>query len=535
MPAPADLAILNARIRTLDPGRPLAQAVAVRDGLIVGVGEDAEVRELCGTATELIDAGGDAVVPGLVDSHSHPFLGAVETQGADLAGAASIDDVRQRLAAERRRCGDGSWITGHSLAYSVFEGREASGELFAEAVGGAPAVLTFFDFHTALATPAALAAAGIDSARTFSDSSEIVCRADGRPTGELREGAIGLVTEVMPELTGEARLAAIAGALAAMNRVGLTATHMMDGTLATPGECRALEDSGRLTVRQTVPFTVEPTMGDEQIEAAIRAGADGGRLWRSGWAKFFIDGVVETGTAWLEEPDTEGRGQHPNWPDPQRYVDVICRFAEAGFPSITHAIGDRAVRAALDAYLAAGPVARGPHRIEHIETMRDSQLPRFAAQGVAASQQAIHLQWMRSDLSDPWSRSLGPELSGRGFRLGDIRRSGAILALGSDWPVAGYDPRQGMAWARLRRAPGSRDLPAYGAAGQCLTALEALEGYTTEAARTVSEDDISGRIAPGMRADLTAFADDPVECDADDLPDLPVTLTVVAGRVVHRG
>ncbi|MFL6042291.1 MAG: amidohydrolase family protein, partial [Gaiellales bacterium] len=120
MPAPADLAILNARIRTLDPGRPLAQAVAVRDGLIVGVGEDAEVRELCGTATELIDAGGDAVVPGLVDSHSHPFLGAVETQVADLAGAASFDDVRQRLAADRRRCGDGSWITGHSLAYSVF-------------------------------------------------------------------------------------------------------------------------------------------------------------------------------------------------------------------------------------------------------------------------------------------------------------------------------------------------------------------------------------------------------------------------------
>jgi len=101
--------------------------------------------------------------------------------------------------------------------------------------------------------------------------------------------------------------------------------------------------------------------------------------------------------------------------------------------------------------------------------------------------------------------------------------------------VAGYDPRQGMAWARLRRAPGSRDLPAYGGPGQCLTALEALEGYTTEAARAVSEDDISGRIAPGMRADLTAFADDPVECDADDLPDLPVTLTVVAGRVVHRG
>jgi predicted amidohydrolase YtcJ len=394
-------------------------------------------------------------------------------------------------------------------------------------------MLTFFDFHTALATPAALVAAGIDGPRTFDDSSEIVCRGDGRPTGELREGAIGLVSDVMPELTGEARLQAIAEALAAMNRVGITATHMMDGTPATPGECRALEESGRLTVRQIVPFTVEPTMSDEEIDAAIRAGADGGRLWRSGWAKFFIDGVVETGTAWLEDADTHGRGHHPNWPDPQRYLDVVCQFARAGFPAITHAIGDRAVRAALDAYLAAGPVARGRHRVEHIETMRDDQLPRFADEGVAASQQAIHLQWMKADLSDPWSQTLGPERCRRGFRLGDIRRSGAILALGSDWPVAGYDPREGMAWARLRRAPGERDRAAYHPE-QCLTALEALEGYTTEAAGVVYEDDISGRIARGMRADLSVFAEDPLECSADDLPDVPVTLTVVAGRVVHR-
>jgi predicted amidohydrolase YtcJ len=529
----SDLVVLGARIRTLDAQLPWASAVAIADGVIVAVGDDDEVRAAAPSGAEVIDGSGMCIVPGLTDSHMHPFMGALETRGADLAGAATVDEVRQRLAAERRRCGEGDWITGYSLEYRVFDGMEADGELFAEAVGGNPALLTFFDFHTAIATPPALTAAGITGARAFDDASEIVLRPDGRPTGELRERAINLVAVAMPEPTRAQRLTFIAEALAAMNRTGLTACHMMDGSPATPDECSDLERDGRLTVRQVVPYTVEPTASDDEIAEAIRAGATHGRLWRSGWAKFFIDGVVESGTSWLEEPDIHGRGSEPNWPDPERYADVIGRFARANMPSITHAIGDRAVRCALDAYRRAGRVDRAPHRVEHIETMQDDQLPRFAAEGVVASQQAIHLQWMRPDRSDPWSRTLGPERSARGFRTAELRRSGAVLALGSDWPVAGYDPREGMAWARLRRLPGDREAGSYNPEQQ-LTALEALEGYTTQAAAAVNDQAVAGRIAPGMRGDLTAFADDPVECDADELPQLPVTLTVVDGRAVFR-
>jgi predicted amidohydrolase YtcJ len=520
-------------VRTLDDARPFASALAIQDGLIVAVGDDGDIREMCGPQTEVVDGRGMAVVPGLTDSHQHPFMGAMDTRGADLAGAETVDEVRRRLAVERRRCGDGAWITGHSLEYRVFDDMAASGRLFEDAVGGAPAVLTFFDYHTAIATPAALAAAGIDGPRRFDDSSEIVCDERGAPTGELRERAIGLVEAVRPAVSLEERLQIIAGALASMNRTGLVAAHMMDGTLETPSLCAELESRGLLTVRQVVPFTVEPTMSDEDIGEAIAAGPQDGALWYSGWAKFFIDGVVETGTAWLEQPDTEGRGTAPNWPDPERYAAVVRRFAEAGWPCITHAIGDRAVRCALDAYRAAGSVERGPHRVEHIETAQDDQIARFVPEGVVASQQAIHLQWMTADMSDPWSRSLGRERAGRGFRSGDLRRSGAVLALGSDWPVAGYDPREGMAWARLRRRPGDRDAEPY-LPHQRLSALEALEGYTTHAARAVNEAAVAGRIAPGMRGDLTAFAEDPVDCDADELPDVPVVLTVVGGRVVHR-
>jgi len=528
-----DLVIVGARVRTLDPARPWASSVAIADGTVVAVGADDEVRAAAAAGSELVDGRGMAIVPGLTDSHSHPFLGALETRGADLAGAASVEQVRERLAAERRRCGGGECITGHSLEYRVFDVVEVSGELFAEAVGGNPALLTFFDFHTGVATPAALSLAGVDGARSLEGAGEVVCRADGLPTGELRESAIELVAVAMPEPTREQRLDLIAAALADMNRVGLTASHMMDGTLETPDECRTLEAGGRLTVRQVVPFTAHPSMNDDEVGAAIAAGAQAGRLWRSGWAKLFIDGVVEPGTAWLEQPDTAGRGMVPNWPDPDRYARVIARFAAAGFPSITHAIGDRGVRCALDAYRAAGQVARGPHRVEHIETMQDDQLPRFAAEGVVASQQAIHLQWMNPDHSDPWSRALGDERSRRGFRTAELRRSGAVLALGSDWPVAGYDPREGMAWARLRRRPGDSDAEAYNPE-QRLTALEALEGYTTQAALAVADGEVAGRVAPGFRGDLTCFAGDPVECDADELPQLPVLMTVVDGRAVWR-
>ena len=215
------------------------------------------------------------------------------------------------------------------------------------------------------------------------------------------------------------------------------------------------------------------------------------------------------------------------------YDAAVAMFAGEGFQVVTHAIGDRAVRRALDAYRSAGAGPGIRHRVEHAETLKDGELSRFAREGVVASMQPLHLQWLRPDGTDSWSRRLGPERSARAFRMKDLLGSGATVALGSDWPVAHYDPRAGMAWARLRRRPGERDtaplLPDQG-----LTGLEALVGYTGQAASAVGEEGVGGRIKPGFRADLTAFARDPAECDADELPDLPVTLTVVGGKVVYR-
>ena len=150
-----------------------------------------------------------------------------------------------------------------------------------------------------------------------------------------------------------------------------------------------------------------------------------------------------------------------------------------------------------------------------------------------ASMQPLHMQWRRADNSDSWAARLGPERTARAWRTADLLRAGTRLALGSDWPVAQNDPRLGMAWARLRRKPGDLDTRVF-EPDQRLSAIDTLHGYTTAAAATVGERELGGRIIPGLRADLSVFAEDPVDVSADDLPELPVVATVVDGRVVHR-
>ncbi len=527
----ADGALVGARIRTLDPARPYATAVAWRDGTIIAVGSDTEVRESCDATTTIRDLHGAAVVPGLTDAHIHPFHGAELTNGADLTGLRTLPEVLAALRRERQRVGPGAWVFGHALAYEAFRDTGIDGELLEPAIGQNPTILSFFDFHTALATPSALRIAGVDGPRTFDETAEIVCDDRGVPTGELREGAaMAPVYAVVPALTHAQKLDAYALAMAAMNASGLTGGHVMLRHLGLRDVCRELEESGRLSLRLVLPLHQEPDVSDEQVDEDLRRRDANGRLWRAGAAKFFIDGVVETGTAWLYEPDTNGSGVTSFWPDPDRYASVVRRFADAGFQCITHAVGDRAVRAALDAYQGAGRPAGGAmHRIEHIETLQDHDLPRFAAEGVAASMQPLHMENNSGERTDPWSCTLGDERALRAFRTRDLLDSGAVLALGSDWPVARFDPRRGMAWCRLRREPGRPDAVPV-TPGQALTALETLHGYTTGAARVIGEQHVSGRVAAGYRADLSCFAEDPVDVSADDLITLPVVATIVDGR-----
>jgi hypothetical protein len=529
-----DLALVNGRVRTLDPERPEATAVGIAGGAIVAVGDDAEIAAARGPQTETINLGGAAVVPGITDSHLHPFMGAIQARGADLMDARTLDDVRRLLDAERARCAPHEWVLGYGLDYNVFDATGIRGDLVADAVGGGPAVLTFIDFHTALATPRALELAGVDGPRTFREHAEVVVGADGVPTGELREnGAMTLVRDAMPELTAAERYRLCVQQLRRFAAVGITGAHGMDGDLTTLDLLRELEANGDLAMRLVTPFWSQPETPEDVWEAYARHRDEHGRRWRAGTAKLFIDGVIDSGTGWLVEPDSEGAGTDAFWPDMDKYRRAVAFFASAGFQVITHATGDRGVREALDAYKKAGAAPGIRHRIEHIETLQPSDLPRFAAEGVIASMQPQHIMWCAADRSDNWSRRLGPERSGRAFPVRSLLESGATVTLGSDWPVARYDWREGVAAAQLRRPPGHPELAAYD--DQAIDALTALRGYTTQPALTAGAQDRLGRVRAGYAADLTVLAEDPVDTAPDDLLQLPVLLTVVDGEITFRG
>jgi predicted amidohydrolase YtcJ len=532
--AAADTILTGAEVITLDPARPSAEAVAIKDGRVVAVGDAREMRPWRGSGTETIGLDGATLTPGLVDGHTHPVLGTDLATGIDLSGCTDVGQLRAVLAEAAGAARRGDWVRGFGLDHNTFGGRPITSAVVDDVLGGVPAFLRLYDGHSALVSAEALRLAGITGPRHFEQHSTVVCDADGRPTGHLVEhAAMDLVQEAMPTQDLGERRARVLALLHRMAAAGLTGGHVMDCSGDALELIRGIEESGELPLRLRLAPWCMPGADTATLDRLVRGNGRGGRRWHLGAVKFFIDGTVEGGTAWLEHPDCHGEGTASLWRDPADFTRAVRHLAAAGVQTATHAIGDAGVRHVLDTL--SGVDTKGVlHRIEHIETLPEEQVPRFARIGVAASMQPTHSAYTRADHTDEWSRRLGDTRADRAWVCGDIRRSGAPLVLGSDWPIADFDPREVLATARLRRLP-SRPEAAPVGTGQALTALAALEGMTSQAALVAGESTVSGRIAPGFRADLTAFGVDPVRAPADELAQAPIRFTMVEGRATYLG
>ncbi|AGS68072.1 amidohydrolase [Streptomyces collinus] len=534
---PADLVLLSARL--LDPGTGGLlphTALAAGNGVITHLGDDRTARALAGPGSTVVDLRGAVVTPGFTDGHLHPVSGAERTMGVDLSGCRDLTAVRAALAAAVTGLRPGAWLRGWGLDPNAFGGEPVGAAALGPVLDGVPALVDLFDGHSLLASARALELAGVDGPREFAQGSEIVCDADGRPTGLLLEdAACELVEAVAPRPTDAEVRARTAEVLRGMAASGLTGGHAMDANGPSLSVYAALEAEDALPLRLRVAPWCRPEADDDAVAGLVRAQGTGGTLWRVDGVKLFMDGTIDNGTAWLETPDCHGESDHAFWPDPQRYTQVVAALHRAGVPTATHAIGDAAVRHVLDSVekALAGDPAPVRHRVEHIETVPDDTVRRFARLGVAASMQPTHCcEFTRADHTDNWSRRLGEERAGRAFRCRDLWAAGARVVLGSDWPIAPYPPLQVMAGARHRR-PADLSLPPHGP-GQALTPLQALQGITLNAAWVAGEEHLAGRLAAGHRADLTVLAGNPLEVPDDELAGLPVVLTVVAGRPTHR-
>ncbi|MEB4614792.1 amidohydrolase [Leucobacter sp. M11] len=534
----ADVIISGGRVLTMDdsPRQDGPRSIAIAGGRILAVGEaDAVLAAHLGPNTELHDAAGQTVTPGLIDAHLHPIQGVEIVRGVDLGGVNTLDGLLSRLRAEaaRVRAGQGDgWVRAWNLDYAAFQGRPYAAATIDAAVAGLPALILFFDVHTAVASSEALRIAGIDGARSFADTSEIVVDAAGRPTGELREeSAFNLVLHAQPQPSQEEVAREARAILLRLRRSGVTGGVIMDGSPDSLDLLDAIDAGpGGLPVRLQSAMIHNPGTTEAEHEAILAQRDRAGQRWRGGLIKLFIDGVIDNGTGWLYEPDTAGEGLTSFWGDVDAFRETVRRYTAAGFQIATHAIGDRAIGETITAYLASGVAAAGrpPHRIEHVECLADPDLARMAEHGITASLQMLHMQWRLPEGADAWATRLGPERAAKAWPAGSIVGARVPLALGSDWPVADLDARLGLAWAVLRRTPGDPDAPVF-EPHERLTPEQALMGYTRAAALAQGDDDL-GLIAPGARADLAIWASDPSRATGDELISIPVTATYLDGE-----
>ena len=525
----ADLILTGGRTRTLDPQNPEGDAVAVSGGRIVAVGDERDVLSLRGRTTQVVDVDGATVLPGLVDSHLHPTFGLDLAAGLDLSGCRTLTAVRNALAAAAAVADGDDWVQAWGLDPNVFGDLPITAAAVDDVVGGRPALIRLFDGHGALASTAALRRAGVDGARRFASTSRVEVDDDGAPTGLLlEEEAMALVDRVVPVEPFAARVERLAGLLRDMAGTGLTGGHVMDCNGDTLELLAALDEQGRLPLRLRLHPWCRPGDAAEGVPALVALQGRGGRLWRVDGVKLFMDGTIDGGTAWLHEPDCHGESTRAYWLEPAGYRAAVVRLHAAGVGTATHAIGDAAVRYVLDS-LEGLPASGVRHRIEHIETLPDEDVLRFGRLGVIASMQPTHAtDYTLADHSDNWSRRLGAERADRAWRCADVLAGGGVLTLGSDWPIAPFDPRTVLAAAQLRRPPARPDLDPVNP-GQALSAEQALHGYTRAPAWAARVEQEAGMVREGFRADLTVLAGDPLDVPAQELPAVPVTHTVVDG------
>ncbi|WP_432190041.1 amidohydrolase [Streptomyces sp. Tue6028] len=541
----ADLIVRAARIENFTgtaaptghhvPAVRTGSVLAVKDGRVLAVGGDEILDRYRGTGTDVREFPGATVTPGLTDAHAHPVWGSIEIgSGLDLGGLTTLDVVCDRIAGHLGTLAPGAWVTGFDLDINVF-GAAPGGEVFGRRFPGVAISLMTRDAHALVVSPTVVRQVGLTGRETFDDASRIVVGADGRPTGFIVElQAMGVVLDHYPDVPVTTAAGHVATQLHKLAATGLTGLHAMDFTDPSEAVYREIERTGDLPLRVRCSPLVPADSGPDVWAAVAKTQALAGRRWHVEGAKFMLDGTADNGSAWFDHPDVLGQNRHPLWKDVEAYRAAVRYFTERGIPTATHAIGDRAVRFALDVIEEAGNPGRAPHRIEHIESIPDDLLGRFAALGVVAGLQPVHATRMtRPDQSDNWSRRIGPRRVAHGWRTRDLLDHGAVVALGSDWPIGIGDPRIALADAQLRR-PVDEPTAAPVQPGQRISAREAYAGMTIATATAAGAGHRLGRIAPGYAADLAVFAYHPLDLTPEQQAVNPVLATFVDGSpIVH--
>jgi hypothetical protein len=552
-PKYAELVLVNGKIRT--PAHPsgFTRAAAISGGTMLALCGDDEIRDFIGPFTRVVDLRGRLAIPAFGDAHVHPVQGGLESLRCDLTShktrAGYLDAVAAYCAAQAT-----GWVLGGGWSMPAFPGGTPAAADLDAVTGSRPAFLPNRDHHSAWVNSAALAIAGVTRDTRDPDDGRIERDHEGNPTGALHDGAMRLVADNVPP---PSRAELTAGLLAAQRYLhSLGITSIQDACVGEAGEIsipdafatyRAAATDRLLTCRVTGALWWDRLRGLHQLDILQerREQADGGGYFRATSVKLMLDGVCETFTAAMGEPYLDGHGNvtgHAGslFIEPDELAEITGKLADLGFQMHFHAIGDRAVSAALDALSALpdGLRASGRHHIAHLQFIRPADIERFAQLGVVANFQPL---WACKDeqndrLTVPF---VGLGRANWQYRIWSLLRLGTRLAFGSDWPVSSADPLQELHVAvnrvlstRLGK-PGSAETTAPLLPAEAIALDAGLEAFTRGVAYVNHEEDVAGTLEPGKVADVAVLDQDLFTIAPGAIGDTSVALTIAGGKVVH--
>jgi hypothetical protein len=553
-PRGAELVLVNGKIRT--PAHPsgFTQAAAVSGGVITALGPDDEVRDFIGPTTRVVDLRGRLAIPAFGDAHVHPVQGGLESLRCDLARFKSRPDYLAAIADYSERLPRSAWVLGGGWSMPAFPGGTPTAADLDAVTGGRPAFLPNRDHHSAWVNSAALAIADVTRATPDPVDGRIERDGQGNPTGALHDGAMRIVADYVPSPSQAELTTALLAAQRHLHSLGITSVQ--DACVGDAGEIsipdtfaayRSAAADRLLTCRVTGALWWDRVRGLHQFDTlqARREEADGGGYFRATSVKLMLDGVCETFTAAMGTPYLDGHGHSTGhagslFIEPDELTEAAGRLADLGFQMHFHAIGDRAVKAALDA-LAALPEAQrisGRHHIAHLQFINPADLERFAKLGVTGNFQPL---WACKDaqndkLTLPF---VGLERANWQYRIGSLLRLGTHVAFGSDWPVSSADPLQELhvavnrvLSARLGQ-PGTDETTVPLLPAEAIGVDAAVAAFTRGVAYVNHEEDVAGTLEPGKFADFAVLDQDLYAIPANAIGDTSVAMTIASGQVVH--
>jgi len=540
----ADLVVTNGTLYTVDAGRSVAQAMAVKDGVIVYVGDGAGAQAWIGSGTRVLDLKGRLVLPGLVDSHAHAPDAVSAIYEVSLYGMGTVDEIKQAIADFLVADPNLTALRGAGWINAVFGPRGPTRDILDAIAPDIPVVLSSEDYHSVWVNSKVLDMAGITAATADPAGGIIERAADGSPSGTLRESAAELVAGVIPDYTVEQYVEGLRSLQQMAHSYGITTVYVPSSDETTRQALHTLEASGEMSVRFPTAIVVDPE-GDLSVVdrlGQIRDQEKGGNYWIAG-AKIFMDGVLEGGTAYLEEPYLYKPGDRGEllW-DPQKYNQMCAALDKAGFAIHVHSIGDAATRLTLDGFAYArqqnGERDARP-AVTHLQLVNPADIARFAALKVVAVPQPY---WFVVDAYYTQAvEYVGQERADRQYPMKTFFDQGVVVASASDYPVTvPPDPMLAIELGVTRTVPQGSEIYADPNFAQALvpsedvTVKQMIDSFTISGAYAAFLESMLGSLEVGKRADFIVLDQDILHIAPTDIHKTTVLLTFFEGREVYR-